>query len=83
PYAVNPAKNGILHRAVYRTDGKSPALGALVLAEIMEEEEVLSNYPISAWVGDDLPGDEDVITYDPERISYKQYAAIVSDCVKL
>ncbi|MGA1840294.1 MAG: hypothetical protein ACMUIU_06675 [bacterium] len=74
--------NDIVHRAVYKSDGTSPALGALVLADIyshdadLDTDPPLSDYPISAWVGEGMAGDESSTEYNPNNISYIQYAAI-------
>jgi hypothetical protein len=74
--------NDIVHKAVYKSDGTSPAIGALVLVDIYDHDAdldidpPLSDYPVSAWVGDGMIGDESSTEYDPNNISYKQYAAI-------
>ncbi|MGA1825422.1 MAG: hypothetical protein ACMUIP_12255 [bacterium] len=50
--------NDIVHKAVYRKDGKTAALGAYVLAEIVDNNGVVkTDYPISAAVGNGMPGD--------------------------
>ncbi|MGA1843093.1 MAG: hypothetical protein ACMUIS_00840 [bacterium] len=69
--------NDVLHKAVYKADGTSPALGAVVLADIYDSTGTtpLSDYPVSAWVGDGLPGGAST-TYDPNNPSYKHYALI-------
>ncbi|MGA1794992.1 MAG: hypothetical protein ACMUIL_03935 [bacterium] len=70
--------NDVVHKAVFKkADGTSPALGALVLADIYDSSGTtqLSDYSVSAWVGDGLPGGEST-TYDPNNPSYKQYALI-------
>ncbi|MGA1863898.1 MAG: hypothetical protein ACMUHX_02425 [bacterium] len=74
--------NDIVHRAVYKSDSTRPAIGALVLVDIyahdadLDIDPPLSDYPISAWVGDGMGGDESSTEYNPDNISYKQYAAI-------
>lgn len=74
--------NDIVHRAVYKSDGTRPALGALVMVDVyahdanLDTDPPLSDYPISAWVGDGMIGDESLTEYNPDNISYKQYAAI-------
>ena len=78
--------NDVVHKAIYKSDGISPAQGVLVLGEILDPalfnanpdnpNAVMSDYPISAWVGDGMPGDETATEYNPNQISYKQYAAL-------
>ncbi len=73
------ADNDILHKAVYKSDGATPAFGAIVVAEIIDhfdKDIVLSKYPISGWVGDEMPGNNKSFDYDPNDISYSQYARI-------
>jgi hypothetical protein len=56
--------NDIVHKAVYKSNGTSPATGALVLAHIYEAsvdpesdpDNTKSYYPVSAWVGDGMIG---------------------------
>lgn len=84
--AVDIFNNDVVHRAVYRSDGTSPAVGVLALAEIMDPgryaadpadpNAVITDHPISAWVGEGLPGDATVTGYDPDTISYEQYALL-------
>ena len=82
PTQNNIVNNDIVHRAVYKSDGTSPANGALVLVDIyvydadLDTDPPLNDYPISAWVGEGMIGDESSAEYDPDNISYKQYAAI-------
>jgi len=76
PNVTDIVSNDTVHKAVYiGADGTSPALGALVLADIYNPNGItlLSDYPISAWVGDGLPGGTST-TYDPNNPSYKHYA---------
>ncbi len=74
--------NDIVHKAVYKSDGATPAIGVLVLADIYAHnadpdiDPPLSDYPVSAWVGEGMIGDNFSTEYDPCNISYKQYAAI-------
>lgn len=88
PNSVSPdiANNIIIHKAVYKSDGGSPALGALVLAEVYsdsningEPTQLLSNYPVSAWVGENMIKNTVSSQYDPNdpnTISYQQYAPL-------
>jgi hypothetical protein len=77
PNKSDIVSNDIVHKAVYKSDGTSPGIGALVLGTIYAPDgvTVLSDYPISAWVGDGMIGDESE-EYNPNSISYKQYAAL-------
>lgn len=79
PNKSDIVSNDIVHKAVYNSDGTSPGpgIGALVLGTIYDHDgvTVLSDYPVSAWVGDGMIGDESG-QYDPNSISYKQYAAL-------
>lgn len=78
--------NDVVHKAIYKPDGTSPALGVLVLAEILDPilfhanpndpDAIISDHPISAWVGEGMIGDETATEYNPNNISYKQYAAL-------
>ncbi|MGA1868063.1 MAG: hypothetical protein ACMUJM_05885 [bacterium] len=57
--------NDIVHTSVYKTDGTSAALGAYVVAEIVDNNGTpKTDSPISAAVGDGMPQ------------VYKQYAAV-------
>lgn len=84
PNQTDIVSNDIVHKAVYRDVGISstlttPALGALVMAEILNPDnpaDVLSDFPISAWVGDRMIGDPSKTSYDPNNISYQQYASL-------
>ncbi|MGA1865796.1 MAG: hypothetical protein ACMUHX_12135 [bacterium] len=75
--------NDIIHKAVYKSNGTSPATGALVLAYVYDytvdpqtsPDNTKSYYPISAWVGDGMIG-AGGSTYNPADISYQQYAAL-------
>ncbi len=70
--------NDIVHKSVYKNDGASPAFGAMVLLEIVDQanQNVISHYPISGWVGYAMTGDKNIISYDPNNLSYRQYAAL-------
>lgn len=82
PNISDIVSNPIVHKAIYQSNGTSPAIGALVLADIYahdadpDTDPPLSDYPISAWVGQWMPGDENATEYDPNNISYKQYAPL-------
>lgn len=78
PNVTDIVSNDVVHKAVYQSNGTSPALGALVLADIYDstDTEQLSDYPVSAWVGDGMLGDGSSSDYDPNNISYQQYAAL-------
>lgn len=82
PNMSDIVSNPIIHRTVYKSNAVSPAIGALVLADIypynadLASDPPLSDYPITAWVGDGMIGDENDNAYNPNDISYKQYAAL-------
>ncbi|MGA1840451.1 MAG: hypothetical protein ACMUIU_07485 [bacterium] len=83
PNNTDLVSNDIVHKAVYKSNGTSPATGALVLAYIYDyivdpqsaPNNTKSYYPISAWVGEGMIGGGSS-TYNPNDISYKQYAAL-------
>ncbi|MGA1876421.1 MAG: hypothetical protein ACMUIA_12520, partial [bacterium] len=83
--------NDIVHLPVYLhndnpgIDPDIPALGVLVIAEIYDDptctENKLSDYPITAWVGDGMPGDPASAgftdkKFKTENVCYKEYAAL-------
>lgn len=81
--------NDILHVPVYNTDNVTPALGALVMAEIYQDAActttLLSDSPITGWVGVGMPGDVSTLNttpniygsyYNPNNVCYKDFAAI-------
>ncbi|MCL6583673.1 MAG: hypothetical protein K6U11_08535 [bacterium] len=84
PEANDIVTNDIFHVAVYNADGKTPALGALVMAEIYEDASCTkkkSAYPLTGWVGFGMPGNPQAASYtaktfDSDNISYKEYAAL-------
>jgi hypothetical protein len=84
PNANDIVTNDIFHLAVYNSDGKTPALGALVMADIYADSACTnkkSASPLTGWVGSGMPGDTTVASYvskafDPNNVSYKEYAAL-------
>ncbi len=78
--------NDIFHWPVYDDDGKTPALGAMVMAEIFKDADCTdpnkqSHYAITAWVGANMPGDSSTNDYlngkfDPNNVTYKEFAAL-------
>ncbi|MEW6378778.1 MAG: hypothetical protein AB1611_04115 [bacterium] len=84
PEANDIVTNDIFHVAVYNADGKTPALGALVMGEIYADAScttLKSAYPLTGWVGSGMPGnpltaDYAGKTFDPNNVSYKEYAAL-------
>ncbi|MGA1791835.1 MAG: hypothetical protein ACMUIM_10130 [bacterium] len=85
-FSSDVVSNDVVHKAIYKPDGTSPAKGVLVMGEILDPvlfhanpndpDAIISDHPISAWVGEGMIGDETATEYNPNNISYGQYAAL-------
>ncbi|MEW5802429.1 MAG: hypothetical protein AB1847_10050 [bacterium] len=84
PNANDIVTNDIFHVAVFNTDGKTPALGTLVMADIYTDAGCTTKknkYPLTGWVGFGMPGNIQAADYTgksfaPTNISYREYAAL-------
>lgn len=84
PNVNDIVSNDIFHVAVYNADGKTPALGALVMADIFADAACTQKknaFPLTGWVGVGMPGNSASAaftskTFDPNNVSYKEYAAL-------
>jgi len=84
PEANDIVSNDIFHVTVFNSDAKTPALGALVMAEIYTNSACTTKKNASfltGWVGSGMPGNPSSVnyvnkTFDPTDVSYKEYAPL-------